>query len=335
MYVVNTFTVFNFHSILTCIKHFSRHPVSQQPVNVSVCVCAGHPDHPSLHQDLQLEQWEHLLPHHHRQPGQRKQTAVWDLTGGWQQHTQLSNKRSSQNRKWDLYDSHATKLNAIIFKWTVFTDNSFYNLFLGPCRNLVHRYHPPELTWLCFHVFLCVHTCRATRWTTCWPPTSVRCSPPWTSSALGGATASELLTGRRPLSSSGSCALLVSTAAGGGPLPTSCGGWAAVLLLAPKGQSSPGKVRLPAATPAKAPATATTTATTWMRTSRPVRMTTSKTSKLFVHHDICLVWFWIQQSDLRVQKHSVQSVLLSCLLLIYDSDQTEVQQPSGSRCSLP
>lgn len=90
VYMVNTFTVFNFHSILTCIKHFSMHPVSQPPVNVSVCVCAGHPDHPSLHQDLQLEQWEHLLPHHHRQPGQRKQTAVWDLTGGWQQHTQLS-----------------------------------------------------------------------------------------------------------------------------------------------------------------------------------------------------------------------------------------------------
>lgn len=42
----------------------------------------GHPDHPPLHKDLQLEQRKHLLSYHCRQPGQRKQTALWNLSGG-------------------------------------------------------------------------------------------------------------------------------------------------------------------------------------------------------------------------------------------------------------
>ena len=54
------------------------------------------------------------------------------------------------------------------------------------------------------------HHYRATRWTTCWPLISVRCWPPWPSSAPVEATASELLTGWRPMSSFGSCVLLFS-----------------------------------------------------------------------------------------------------------------------------
>lgn len=219
--------------------------------------------------------------------------------------------------------------NELYLPTTVFTNCSWVYVEIS----LLGTIHPntPDFVFMCFCV--CVHTCRATRWTTCWPPTSVRCSPPWTSSAPGGATASELLTGRRPLSSSGSCALLASTAAGGGPLPTSCGGWAAVLLLAPMGQSSPGKVRLPAATTlAKAPATATPTATTWTRTSRPVRMTIFKTSRHFVQQGICLVWFPIQQSDLRVQKHSVQSELLSSSFMIQIELRRSNQEAAGVHC---
>lgn len=37
---------------------------------------SGHPDHSPVHQDLQLEQRQHLLPHHHREPGAREQTAL-------------------------------------------------------------------------------------------------------------------------------------------------------------------------------------------------------------------------------------------------------------------
>lgn len=36
----------------------------------------GHLDHSPLHQDLQLEQRQHLLPHHHWEPGAREQTAL-------------------------------------------------------------------------------------------------------------------------------------------------------------------------------------------------------------------------------------------------------------------
>ncbi|XP_061637581.1 unconventional myosin-VIIa-like isoform X9 [Phyllopteryx taeniolatus] len=46
-----------------------------------LCVRAGRSDHSSLHQDLQLEQREHILPHHHRKPRQRKQTPLRDLLG--------------------------------------------------------------------------------------------------------------------------------------------------------------------------------------------------------------------------------------------------------------
>lgn len=42
---------------------------------------AGHPHHSSFHQDLQLEQREHVFPHHHRKPGPREQTAVWNFSG--------------------------------------------------------------------------------------------------------------------------------------------------------------------------------------------------------------------------------------------------------------
>lgn len=116
--------------------------------------------------------------------------------------------------------------------------------------------------------------CRVTRWTTFWPPTSARCSPTWTS-ALGGATVSELLIGRRPPSSSACCAPLVSTAAGGGASPTSCGGWAAALLHIRRDPTWRRRAHPRAATtPAKAPVTTTSTAT-MMKTSRPVRMTIS------------------------------------------------------------
>lgn len=42
---------------------------------------AGHPHHSSFHQDLQLEQRKHVFPHHHRKPGAREQTAVWNFSG--------------------------------------------------------------------------------------------------------------------------------------------------------------------------------------------------------------------------------------------------------------
>lgn len=118
---------------------------------------------------------------------------------------------------------------------------------------------------------------RATKWTTYWRLTSARCWPRWTSSVLDGLRPSELLTGGRPPSSSGSCALLASLAAGGGPLPTSCGGWVSVLLLA---LTEPTPLQIPppraATTPWKAPATVTSATRTWMKMSRLVRMTTSK-----------------------------------------------------------
>ena len=36
----------------------------------------GHPDHSPLHQDLQLEQRQHLLPHHHWEPGAGEQAPL-------------------------------------------------------------------------------------------------------------------------------------------------------------------------------------------------------------------------------------------------------------------
>lgn len=118
---------------------------------------------------------------------------------------------------------------------------------------------------------------RATRWTICWPPTSVRCCPQWTNT-LAGATTSDLPIGRRQMSSSGFCALLVSTAAGDVPTPTSCGGWVALVLIAQKNQCSLWKVRLQAAvTPVKVQANLTILTTTWMRMSKVMRMTISDT----------------------------------------------------------
>lgn len=119
---------------------------------------------------------------------------------------------------------------------------------------------------------------RATKWMTYWPLTSVRCWPQWTSSVPGALRPSELLIGRRPLSSSGSCALLGSLAAGGGALPTSCGGWVTVLLLALSEAARLGILLLQAATtPSKAPANVTSATWTWMKMRHLVRMTTSKT----------------------------------------------------------
>ena len=37
---------------------------------------SGRPGHSSLHQDIQLVQWQHLLPHDHRQPGQGLQAPL-------------------------------------------------------------------------------------------------------------------------------------------------------------------------------------------------------------------------------------------------------------------
>lgn len=41
----------------------------------------GHSRDTPLHQDLQLEQREHLLPHHHWQPSARQQAVVRNFTG--------------------------------------------------------------------------------------------------------------------------------------------------------------------------------------------------------------------------------------------------------------
>lgn len=69
---------------------------------------------------------------------------------------------------------------------------------------------------------------RATKWMTCWPPTLARCWPPWASSGAHVATAGERLTGGRRLSWCACSEEWVSPAAGAGPSPGSCGGWAAV-----------------------------------------------------------------------------------------------------------
>lgn len=142
---------------------------------------------------------------------------------------------------------------------------------------------------------------RATKWTTSWPLTSVRCWPQWTSSTPGAPRPSELLTGRRLPSSSGSCARSGSRAAGAGPSLTSCGGWASALLLAPSEAASPRILLLQAATtPWKAPADVTSATWTWMKTSRRVRMTTSKTYSISApwvfqcalsHGAVCMLLF--------------------------------------------
>lgn len=64
------------------VKAAPRFWVSKSNQRVLFCFWPGHPDHPPLHKDLKLEQRKHLLSHHHRQPGQRQQTALWNLTGG-------------------------------------------------------------------------------------------------------------------------------------------------------------------------------------------------------------------------------------------------------------
>lgn len=144
--------------------------------------------------------------------------------------------------------------------------------------------------WMNIFTYLFKWDCsyRATRWMTCWPLTSARCWLQWTNHVQREAIASELLTGRRLVSLSDSCVLLASTAAGAGPFPTSCGGWAAVLLLAQKVQSSLGKVQLLAVTPVKAQAITTVVG---KRTKRicPVRMTTSDISRLRLNE--CQHWF--------------------------------------------
>ena len=45
-----------------------------------LAIFPGRSGHSSIHQDLQLVQWQHLLPHDHRQPGQGLQAAVRDVS---------------------------------------------------------------------------------------------------------------------------------------------------------------------------------------------------------------------------------------------------------------
>lgn len=59
----------------------------------------GHTDCSPLHQDLQLEQWQHLLSHHHREPGQRKQTSVWNLSGESDTHEENDGSHLVQIRR--------------------------------------------------------------------------------------------------------------------------------------------------------------------------------------------------------------------------------------------
>lgn len=73
---------------------------------------------------------------------------------------------------------------------------------------------------------------RGTKWTTSWPLTSARCWPQWASSGAHVATAGERLTGGRRPSCCACSGVWVSRAAGAGPSPGSCGGWAAVPLTA-------------------------------------------------------------------------------------------------------
>lgn len=46
----------------------------------------GHPHHSPLYQDLQLEQRQHVLPYHHREPGPWQQATVRNLFGEKPQH---------------------------------------------------------------------------------------------------------------------------------------------------------------------------------------------------------------------------------------------------------
>lgn len=75
---------------MKCESTFKHQPTSQPWFQT------GHPDCAPLHQDLELEQWEHLLSHHHREPGQRKQTSVWNLSGGSNTHVRKENEGENQ-----------------------------------------------------------------------------------------------------------------------------------------------------------------------------------------------------------------------------------------------
>jgi len=50
-------------------------------LSVSLVFPPGYSHHSPLHQDLQLEQRQHVLPYNHWQPGERKQAALRDLAG--------------------------------------------------------------------------------------------------------------------------------------------------------------------------------------------------------------------------------------------------------------
>lgn len=67
-------------------RQYERSPKSFMKVEdfvltISLVFPPGYSHHAPLHQDLQLEQWQHLLPYNHWQPGERKQATLRDLPG--------------------------------------------------------------------------------------------------------------------------------------------------------------------------------------------------------------------------------------------------------------
>lgn len=78
----------NLHEFVSSTSVFEYTWVQSNQTNVlmirlfiAVFPFPGYFNHSPLYKDLQLEQWKHLLPHYHRQPGARKQAALWNISG--------------------------------------------------------------------------------------------------------------------------------------------------------------------------------------------------------------------------------------------------------------
>lgn len=139
--------------------------------------------------------------------------------------------------------------------------------------------------------FPCFPHNRATKWMTFWRPTLARCWPPWVSSVIHAARASERLIGVRRWSWCVCCGLLVGPVAGGGLSLPSCGEWAAPPLPAPRALCTPMKtLHLP-----------------------PVRMTTSEQSwrdleKAWRTWFMCLLLDYLLQNILYDLMHNLGTI---------------------------
>lgn len=148
---------------------------------------------------------------------------------------------------------------------------------------------------------------------TCWPPISVRCWPLWASSGARVDTAGEHLTGGRRLSWCACSGVWVSRAAGAGPSPGSCGGWAAVPLTALR---APFTLMMPFH-------------------PSPVRMTTSDRTWLGSVGQICSppaskYWIWSRKTN-----YDAPEALQDCCSLVYAICVNSLKQDTSDLQWLP